>query len=69
MTTMILSERVRRAIEKYPESRNTLAALSGVRASAISRFMAGKGMTTGNLDKLLPVLGLELSEVRKTKGR
>ncbi len=60
---MNVSDTVRRAVVAYPASRNVLAARAGILPSTISRFMAGRPMTTDNLDKLCPVLGLKLRPV------
>lgn len=65
---------VRHAIEGSGLSRYEIAKASGVSEAALSRFMSGeRGLTTGTLDRLADVLGLEVvtrrgRSERKQKG-
>lgn len=52
---------VRRAIEKSGMTRYRIHKASGIDQAALTRFMHGTtGLSTASLDKLAPVLGLQL---------
>jgi len=72
--TQTFTRRLQAAIEADSRSRYALCKLSGIDQAAMSRFMANKaGLTTDTLDRLLPVLELELQHKTRTtstrKGR
>ncbi len=62
---MAVSDQLRRAIEKSPESRYAIAQATGVNQSTLSRFMHGGGLSSENLDLIAAYLGLELKPKRK----
>ncbi len=74
---MTFSETLRAAIEADKRSRYLLARESGVTQASLCRFMDGtRGLTTATLDRLVPVLGLALTQTprrrkpcRKTKTK
>ena len=48
------------------ESLNSIAEQSGLFTSQLSRFVRGQaGLSTASLDKLLPVLGLEIKSKKR----
>jgi len=56
-----ISERLRAAIEKCPDSYSELERITGVSPSIISRFVKhGSNMEINNVDRLAAHLGLEL---------
>lgn len=60
-----LSDQLRQIIADSGLSRYEISKRSGVDEAALSRFANGKrGLTTETLDRLGPVLGLELSAGR-----
>jgi len=71
MSKPTFSDRIRDAIDRDRRSRNAICLASRIDPAAMSRFMAGTaGLSTTSLDRLLPVLGLELKPIarRKTRG-
>jgi len=65
-----ITEGLRRAIRESGLTRYAIAKASGVTEAALSRFMAGKsGLTTGTLDRLAGVLGLEIVARKRRKGK
>lgn len=59
---------VRVAIENSGLTRYEIAKATGIEQSALSRFMSGeRGLTTASLDRLAPLLGLEI--VAKSRKR
>jgi plasmid maintenance system antidote protein VapI len=68
-TKQAFSEVLRQAILQAPMSRYEMAQRSGVTEGALSFFVNGhRGLTTTSIDKLAPVLGLEL-HVKKTGSK
>jgi transcriptional regulator with XRE-family HTH domain len=66
-----LSDQIRAAVESCGKSRYQICKDTGIHQAALSRFMAGTGITTSTLDKLAEYLGLEIT-VRpesRTKGK
>jgi transcriptional regulator with XRE-family HTH domain len=67
-----LSDQIRRAVDASGLSRYRIAKKIGVAESTMSRFMAGSGLETSNLDRLADLLGVDIV-VSKTpkvqKGR
>lgn len=62
------SEVLRQAIQDSGMSQNELARLTGVEQASISRFTRGeRDLSLGSVDRLLPILGLELRRVAKSK--
>ena len=55
-----LSDRLRRAIEECGRSRYEISRRSGVDQAALSRFMAGGSLKLESIEKLAPVLGIEI---------
>jgi transcriptional regulator with XRE-family HTH domain len=53
-------EQVRTAIEESPLSRYELSKRSGVGEASLSRFMRGGSLAIDTIEKLAPVLELEL---------
>jgi hypothetical protein len=71
MSYPAFSDRIRDAVDQDQRSRNAICQAAGIDPAAMSRFMAGTvGLSTTSLDRLLPVLGLELKPIarRKTRG-
>jgi hypothetical protein len=68
---MRFGDQIRRAIETCGMTRYRLSKLSGIPQSTLSRFMAGKSMTTEVLDQLADVLGLcvTIRDTHKAAGR
>lgn len=67
-----LSEEFRRAIDASSKSRYRLCKEAGISQGTMSRFMGGRGAYSDVLDKLAPVLGLELvsnEDQRKREAR
>jgi transcriptional regulator with XRE-family HTH domain len=61
-----LTSDIRRAIETSRISRYEIARRSGVTQASLSRFMAGKtSLTLDTIEKLAPVLGLEITAKKK----
>ena len=61
MSQPTFSDRIRDAIDRDGRSRNAICLASNIDRAAMSRFMhATAGLSTTSLDRLLPVLGLEL---------
>jgi plasmid maintenance system antidote protein VapI len=62
-----LTDTLRQAILNAGVSRYAIAQQTGVSEAALSRFVSGeRGLTLESVDRLLPVLGLE---VKATKRR
>jgi transcriptional regulator with XRE-family HTH domain len=65
---MNITETVRQAILNCGMTRYELAKRSGVTQAALSRFVHGqRGLLTTTLDRLCPVLGLELVPVKSSR--
>jgi transcriptional regulator with XRE-family HTH domain len=65
-----ISDQLRRIMAESALSRYEVARQSGVDQGALSRFANGqRGLTTESLDRLAPVLGLELRRVRKPRAK
>ncbi len=65
---MSISQRLRKEIAEYKDSRNALCVKTGLEPASISRFMAGqRGLNTASVDALCEELGLVL--VRRPGGR
>lgn len=64
-----MSDQIRAAVESCGVSRYEICKESGIQQAALSRFMAGTGITTSTLDKLADYLGLEIVVKGKAKGR
>lgn len=59
---------IRKAIERSTLARYEIAKQSGVEESSISRFMSGKrSLSLDSIERLAPVLGLEIIARRKKK--
>jgi hypothetical protein len=59
--TATFSDVIRAAVERDGRPRNAICRAAGIDPAALCRFMHGTvGLSTSSLDKLLPVLGLEL---------
>jgi len=70
MNKPTFSDRIRDAIDRDPRSRNAICQAAGIDRAALSRFMhATAGLSTTSLDRLLPILGLELKPVRSKATR
>lgn len=66
MSKPTFSDRVRDAIDRDQRSRNAICLAAGIEPAAMSRFMAGTvGLSTASLDRLLPVLGLEVKPIAR----
>ena len=61
------SDQIRRAIEDSGLSRYWIARLTGISEATLSRFMAGKSMTTDRLDVLAALLRMTVSAKGPTK--
>jgi plasmid maintenance system antidote protein VapI len=60
---------LRAAIEESGKSLRELGRATGVGNDILSRFVRGeRGITTGTVDKLCRVLGLELVHKRRPRG-
>ena len=60
---LIVSERIREALEHSEVSLREIARQAGVGDSQLSRFMRGeRGLNTTTLDRLAEYLGLELTK-------
>ena len=58
---MAFSDSIKKAIDSCGLTRYRIAAEAGVPPSSISRFMSGQfALTTDTLDKIAPVIGLEV---------
>ena len=67
---MQVSERLRAAIQESGRTQADVARATGVTQSVISRFMAGDGLRSENLDALAEHLGLVLvPKGSRKKGR
>jgi transcriptional regulator with XRE-family HTH domain len=64
---MKLSDQIRRAVDASGLSRYRIAKEIGVAESTMSRFMAGSGLETANLDALADLLGLDITVGKKAK--
>jgi transcriptional regulator with XRE-family HTH domain len=65
---MNITETVRQAILNCGMTRYELAKRSGVTQATLSRFVHGQcGLLTTTLDRLCPVLGLELVPVKQAR--
>lgn len=62
-----ISDQLRAAIDGCGLTRYRIAQLTGVPESTLSRFMAGQPMKSDRIDRIAPVIGVELV-VRKRKG-
>jgi len=62
-----LSDQVREAIEASGMSRYRICKTLGIAESTMSRFMAGGGMETANMDALADLLGLSIQRPRKER--
>ena len=63
-----LSDQIRAAVESCGKTRYQICKETGIHQSALSRFMAGTGITTSTLDKLAEYLGLRIVVDGKRKG-
>lgn len=65
-----VSDQLREAVEASGLSRYQICKLAEVDQAAMSRFMAGKGLTTESIDRLCDVLKLRLVQepAAKQKG-
>lgn len=62
------SETLRKAILADGRSQNEIAEKAGVQRSQLSRFVRGqRELTTGTVDALLPVLGLQLEPTKRRR--
>jgi len=59
---MTMSDEVRRFASKWPGTQKELAAKAGVDPSLLSRFLRGRAINSGQLDKLTAALGLKLTK-------
>ena len=64
-----MSDQIRTAVESCGLTRYAICKQTGIQPAALSRFMAGTGITTSTLDKLAEFLGLEVVVRGKAKGR
>ena len=55
-----LSDKIRRAIKSHELSCYAIASKARVPQSTLTRFQQGNPMTTDSLDRLAPVLGVDL---------
>lgn len=56
-----LTDKIRTAIAASPLSRYEISRRSGVPEASLSNFMSGKlGLSVGSIERLAPVLGLEI---------
>lgn len=71
MATPTISDQIRQAIIHCGITRYRLSKLTGIDASTLSKFVAGKaGMSLANIDELGRVLKLEINHPRgKGKGK
>jgi hypothetical protein len=64
-----VTDTLRRAVERSGQTRYAIGKATGIPASTLSRFVAsGRGLQSGNLDKLCAYLGLVLT-VKPGKAR
>ena len=63
-----MSDQIRAAVESCGVSRYEICKQTGIQQAALSRFMAGTGITTSTLDKLAEYLGLRIVIDGKPKG-
>jgi len=61
---MKISDQIRHAIESCGLTRYRIAKEAGISQSTLSRFMAGKAMSTECLDRLTELLGLSIQMTR-----
>lgn len=66
---MTITETLRAAANASTLSQAELARASGIPESGISRFLAGSGMRSENMDALAKVLGLELTPINRKAGK
>jgi transcriptional regulator with XRE-family HTH domain len=65
-TAVSLSERVREAIRSDGRSISELSRLADIQRPTLSRFASGKRDLTGDiLGRLLPVLGMKITEQKR----
>jgi transcriptional regulator with XRE-family HTH domain len=62
-------DNVREALLECPLSRYEVAKRSGIDQAALSRFVAGGSLRVESLERLCPVLGLQLKLVRVTRAK
>ena len=60
-----MSDQIREAIERSGLSRYRICKDTGIDKAALSRFMAGTGITTDTIDKLADYLDLEIIQKQK----
>ena len=60
-----MSDQIREAIEGSGLSRYRICRDTGIDQAAMSRFMAGTGITTDTIDKLADYLDLEIIQKQK----
>jgi DNA transposition AAA+ family ATPase len=63
---MTITDTLRHAAKTCGMTQQELARASGVQESVVSRFLAGAGLRSGNMDALAKTLGLELT--KRTEG-
>ncbi len=66
-----MSDRIRELIDECGMSRYVIWKETGIDQATLSRFMAGGGLSMGNLDKLADLLDLNITtgRRRRAKGR
>jgi hypothetical protein len=62
-----LSDQIRRAVDQSGLSRYRICKETGLAESMMSRFMAGSGLETTNLDRLADLLGLNITVGKASK--
>lgn len=72
MRIMTVTDTLRRAVERCGQTRYAISKATGIPASVLSRFVAGgRGLRSGNIDRLCDYLGLVLTKkpAKRGKGR
>ncbi len=63
-----MSDQIRAAVDSCGISRYQICKETGIDQAALSRFMAGTGITTSTLDKLAKYLDLTIVKRRKRRS-